>query len=120
MTLEEKARIAWIALDGLLFRNFFTAESYESPEYEDIMKQAFKPYAGYLKHSEPNEDNLPLLLHMQNLAEQTFQNDKGHFGKMNPIELAFDIVGNAQRDLNFSNEYTLFSSFERWFKAFSQ
>ncbi len=110
MTRDEKMQIAWIALDGLLLRNFFSDEAYESPQYDKALSDAFCGYHRYLAGEDTTEYDFHMLMHMQNLAENDLKNGDPRLKAMEPAELVWDIADRASESIIHGQTFSIFTS----------
>jgi hypothetical protein len=111
MTTDEKLAIAWIALDGLLMRNFFTEKQYESAKYNEALKNAFEPYRQYIMAKESKETDFLMLLHIQNSVELDLKNGDKRFVGLKPKELSAEVVHGATSQVFLGKEFTVFTAY---------
>jgi len=110
MTKDEKLAIAWITLDGFLWRNFFSVEQYDTQEFGDTLEFAFRPYHRYISGADRTEHDFLMLIHFQNLVERNLKAGDERLGKLKPVELTLEIANAAHMEILTGREYKIFTA----------
>jgi len=110
MNREDAMSLAWIALDGLLLRNFFSLDEYTTDRFDETLHDAFRWYHRFLSKGTNLEEDLRLLLHQQNFAERELRDGSERFAEATPVGMAKDIVETAATDRWRGITYEVFTA----------